>query len=381
MENGAYNFLSQVKDNFFSRVISRFQPSRLAAFTSKDRHQEPIETVPAPVPVLAPAAVTEISRPEVETAVAEAGTEAVVPPSAGAVSPQKRGRAITTATDSFASPLSVQAAQAEVFETKDPVREGVLISLEQDLLSLLNQTSFVLVRAKRPPAVSGAAAPGSRRRSPAGSPAAPVEAENAPAEISAHGPFGANTMGRETAQRIEGRARGLLLETSLTRSQQDRIDRILQSTQFLLCALQASRYAWQMALLLPQEGPSGRVALLRLKQASECVIEMSNRVAYTIEGRDGAAGAVAEQYRAFLTITEETALHFSTMRDDDTLSQTARRLVRVAMWSITVAAESMAKVAARFALPIETSREVNKEQEKYKQMDRGDDLLAPIQRR
>jgi hypothetical protein len=189
------------------------------------------------------------------------------------------------------------------------------------------------------------------------------------------------TIGRETAQKIEGRARGLLLETSLTRSQQQRIDRILQSTQDLLCALQASRYAWQMALLLPEEGPSGRITLPRLKRVSECVIEMSNRVVFAIEGREGAAGAVAEQYRAFLIMKDETGGYFSTLQESRTITQTARRLSRSALWSMTVAAESMAKVAARFALPIESLRDVNRDQEKYKHLDRGDDLLAPLQRR
>ena len=268
-------------------------------------------------------------------------------------------------------------------ETKDPVRDALLMTLEQELLTLLNQTSCVLVRVKRPPAASGAgAAVGLRRSVPASESAgAPREAEKLSSDGLVRSPFGTITMGRETAQSIEGRARGLLLETSLTRGQQDRIDRILQSAQDLLCALQAARYAWQMALLLPEEGPSGRMALPRLKRVSECVIEMNSRVALAIEGREGAAGAVAEQYRAFLQVKEETSTHLFQLRENGALSQTARRLIRAALWSITVSAESMAKVAARFALPIETSREVSQEHEKYKHLDRGDDLLAPLRRR
>lgn len=257
------------------------------------------------------------------------------------------------------------------------------MALEQELLALLNQTGCVLVRVKRPPAASGAGTVGTRRlAAPAAESAtAPRETEKLSADGLVRSPFGTITLGRETAQSIEGRARGLLLETSLTRSQQDRIDRILQSAQDLLCALQAARYAWQMALLLPEEGPSGRMALPRLKRVSECVIEMSSRVAFAIEGREGAAGAVAEQYRTFLQVKEETSTHLFQLRESGTLSQTARRLVRAALWSITVSAESMAKVAARFALPIETSREVNRDYEKYKHLDRGDDLLAPLRRR
>jgi hypothetical protein len=188
-------------------------------------------------------------------------------------------------------------------------------------------------------------------------------------------------MGRETAQKIEGRARGLLLETSLTQSQQNRIDRILQCAQDLLCALQAARYAWQIAFLLPEQDPTGLIALPRLKRVSECVVEMSSRVAFAIEGREGAAGAVAEQYRTFLAVKNETHIYLSALQESRTLSQPARRLSRAALWSMTVSAESMAKVAARFALPIEASRQASQDHEKYKHLDQGDDLLSPIRRR
>ena len=344
---------------FFNRVISRFQSS-FAPIPPPTKEQEAnAEPNHAPVETIPPRALPDLP----------ASSSPTLP------RPGKQSRAITTATSAIASP------QTDTIDAKDPAREAVLLSLEKELLILLNQTSCVLVRVKRLPTPTAGAAttadspgPGMRRRT------AP-RAESAASELPVQSPFGAITMGQETAQTIERRARGLLLENSLTSHQQGRIERILQSSQDLLCALQAARYAWQMALLLPQEGHSGQTSLPRLKRVTESAIEMSSQVALAIEGREGATSAVAEQYRAFLGVKEETSIHFSRWRENGILSQTARRLVRAALWSITVAAESMAKVAARFALPLETSREVNQVYEKYKHLDRGDDLLAPLRRR
>ena len=343
---------------FFNRVISRFQSSFAPTPTPAKETEPNVGLINAPVSTI-PIPVLSDSN---------------LPPSPALPHRGKQGRAITTPTGAITSP------QINTADTKDPAREAVLLSLEQGLLSLLNQASCVLVRVKRlPTATVGATSidgPGSgmRRRT------AP-RAESAARELPVQSPFGAIMMGQETAQTIERRARGLLLENNLTGYQQGRIERILQSAQDLLCALQAARYAWQMALLLPQEGHSGQTALPRLKRVTESAIEISSQVALAIEGREGATGAVAEQYRAFLGIKEETSIHFSHWRENGILSQTARRLVRAALWSITVAAESMAKVAARFALPLTTSREVNQVHEKYKHLDRGDDLLAPLRRR
>ncbi|MBC8102228.1 MAG: hypothetical protein H7Z41_06545 [Cytophagales bacterium] len=256
----------------------------------------------------------------------------------------------------------------EVAPGQDPSRDAVLQEMENDLLTLLNMTATVLVRVKRPPPVSGSVSR-LKRKDPVAS------------ALPAHSPFGAVTTGQTLARRIEQRSRGLLLETSLTAIQQSRIDRTLQSALDLLCALQAARYAWQIALLLPLEGPSGRDALPHLKRVTEQAIEMNSRVAFAIEGKEGAGAAVADQYRAYWAVKEETAVHFHELRESGTLSQTARRLVRAALWSVTVAAESMAKAAARFTLPLGAARAATKEQQEFRHLDRGDDLLAPLPRR
>ena len=79
---------------------------------------------------------------------------------------------------------------------------------------------------------------------------------------------------------------------------------------------------------------------------------MCSRVAFAIEGRADAASAVAEHYRSFLEIKTETAAYFSEQRHLGTLTQTTRRLVRSALMCLATSAESLAKVAARFALPL-----------------------------
>ncbi len=341
---------------FFNRVISRFQSSLAPILEQKQE----------PKPALNHAPAVTVPSPVISDA----------PPAPALPRPGKQGRAITTGTGAIDTP-----PQTSTTKTKDPVRDAILLSLEQELLTLLSQTSYVLVRVKRLPTTAPSGVGPDRVGNTGANRRTAPRPERAATELPVQRPFGRITMGRETAQNIERRARGLLLENNLTSHHQSRIERILQSSGDLLCALQAARYAWQMALLLPQEGHSGQSALPRLKRVTESAIEMSSQVALAIEGREGATGAVAEQYRAFLTVKEETSIHFSRWRENGILSQTARRLVRAALWSITVAAESMAKVAARFALPLETSREVNQVHEKYKHLDRGDDLLAPLRRR
>jgi hypothetical protein len=256
--------------------------------------------------------------------------------------------------------------------------EEVLKSLDADLLTLLNMTGGVLLRAQRAPARS-IGLPG---RAAAGNASSVVSAalsnkEGAAAPATGGGvapAFGPFPMGLELAESIEQRARGLLLENSLTHEQSERLIRVNQSIQDLYCALRASRYTWQVCLLLgPLDGGMGSFA--RLKRITECVVEMNNRVAQALENQENAASGIAEQYRTFKT----TFVQNETMLRNADMSPVARRLTFAALHSLTICADSMAKVGARFTLPIsETVRHANtpgRAQVDY------DPLLAPVPKR
>jgi len=342
---------------FIAKVFSRFQTPRTS--TSSD-----VETGPAPTVV--------VSVPD-----NNGSSAAPVRPPTGA----RRSNGDSGNSNLRPTSAAVNAQmQADEIETRDPAREAALLALETDMLKLCTLTGGTLVRVKRPPATTSptsAATPGRRRVNlSAGAPTESVVADTGMSQNS-QGPL---EIGMELAQSIEQRARGLLLETSLTRMQQERLERLLQSVLDLIVALRAARYAWQISLLLPAEGGPGRAALPRLRRVVEQAIEMSSRVTFAIEGKEGAASSVAEHYRTFLNVKTEAAEAFAEMRNAGLLPQTTRRLVRAALFTLTVSAESMAKVAARFALPLGTARQVSIKQNLYKHLDQGDDLLAPLRR-
>lgn len=363
-----------VGGTFFSRVISKFQAPRRPSETNGD-------------------GVTALDK--------DAGVYVapIVPPTApdapATAAPADDGRLPTPRVRRAAAVLTPSTTpprprpQTNNVEANVPACEVPLRALEQDLITLCNLTGSTLLRVKRPPVAPVGVGPTGRRRivQPGGA-ASPAGAEtDAPEASAGSGMFseanaGPLETGMELGQSIEQRARGLLLETNITPAQNERLDRVLQSVLDLICALRAARYAWQICQLLPQEGPAGRVALPRLRRVVAQTVEVSGRVIFVIEGQEGAAGAVAEHYRAFLAVKAETASHFGELREVGTLTQMARRLVRAALLSLTVSAESMAKVAARYSLPLGTaSRELVRQQEKYRHLDRGDDLLAPLPRR
>lgn len=415
---------------FFAKVLSRFQSSRTAAASSAgpepDRplaaasaapaleaaesagSTETVSTMASPMPaeaigdadLLPLTAPEEPEEPSVSSAAAAAPPAAVRTRSAvAAARPRSMGgrgtasRALT-ASDAAAAAIAPPGPSAPAIgpgTAADPAREAVLRSLEEDLLKLCSLTASTLVRAKRTPAISGAAVrrPGSlTTATTAAAPTGDDAANGDPGEAAAAAPGkkagtppaaqGPLEAGIEMAQAVEQRARGLLLDHSLTRPQHERIERSLQSVLDLVCALRASRYAWQITHLLHQEGPEGRAVLPRLRRVVEHTIEMSDRVTFAMEGREGAATAVAEHYRTFLQLKTEGTIHVAAAGGDN---QTARHLAYAGLTSLTVAAESMAKVAARFALPLGSAADRARHQDIYRHQDRGDDLLAPLPRR
>jgi hypothetical protein len=272
-----------------------------------------------------------------------------VPP-ASAIAPA----APTIAPPSVSPPPPVPTAATGKQEYTDALR-----ALDADLLTLLNMTGSTLLRAMRSPA-RGISLPGRSGMGQAAAAAAVASALSGIEHITGNGtrasdstasggPF---TKGLELAGAIEQKARGLLLENSLTVEQSDRLSRITQTVQDLYVALRASRYAWQICLLL---GPldEGIGICARLKRITETLVGLNNEAAQALEGLDDtrAAHAIAVEYRAFrLTVTQNELL----LRNAG-LSPVGHRLAIAALHSLSVCGECMAKVGARFTLPVAES--------------------------
>lgn len=215
----------------------------------------------------------------------------------------------------------------EVAEKVPPIsgaqnNELILDSFNSDLLRLINLTQSTLTRAMRPQ--SGGMT---------------------------DGVLGPLQKGLEIAERIEQRGRSLLLETSLTAEQRPRVLCAAQNAQDQSVALRTARYAWQACIILTSI-PGGNGTFARVKRLVAAVTELNGKVSSVLEATDGtereAAAEVAGHYRTVMTEQSEI---LTILRHDIAAPPLARRMGRAAVMSLVVAAESMARVAARLAYP------------------------------
>lgn len=229
------------------------------------------------------------------------------------------------AVDRIANTNYVSSPQAD--ETGQAIsgahnNELILNSFNEDLLKLVNLTQSTLTRAMRPQ-MGGMT----------------------------EGVLGPLQKGIEIAERIEQRGRSLLLETSLTKEQRPRVLCATQNAQDQSVALRSARYAWQTCTILTSI-PGGNGTFARVKRLVAAVTELNGKVSGVLESGQGtektAAAEVAVQYRAVLTEQNEI---LAILRHDISAPPLARRLGRAAVMSLVIAAESMARVAARLAYP------------------------------
>lgn len=217
------------------------------------------------------------------------------------------------------SPQADEAGQAVTGALNN---ELILNSFNEDLLKLVNLTQSTLTRAMRPQ-MGGMT----------------------------EGVLGPLQKGIEIAERIEQRGRSLLLETSLTKEQRPRVLCATQNAQDQSVALRSARYAWQTCTILTSI-PGGNGTFARVKRLVAAVTELNGKVSGVLETGQGtektAAAEVAVQYRAVLTEQNEI---LAILRHDISAPPLARRLGRAAVMSLVIAAESMARVAARLAYP------------------------------
>jgi hypothetical protein len=241
--------------------------------------------------------------------------------------------------------------------------DHAIVALNGELVSLLNMAGGTLCRALRPPvgSSSGSVARqvrvGTSAARARATVAAAMSADGAKGGASGNGgsPFGPFPKGMEIAEGIEQKARGMRLETSVTPEQEARIDHVTANAQDLYLALRAARYVWQVCVVL-NDDPQGRMLFARLKPVTQCVVEMNGRVAAALEGQHGsseAAAAVAGQYRNFLEMRAEVA------RSVHGEHSPVSRMTRAALLSLTVCAENMTRVAARYTLPAGARRPGN----------------------
>lgn len=217
---------------------------------------------------------------------------------------------------------SMQADEIGQAVTGAQNNELILASFNDDLLKLVNLTQSTLTRAMRPQ-MGGMT----------------------------EGVSGPLQKGIEIAERIEQRGRSLLLETSLTVEQRPRVLCATQNSQDQSVALRSARYAWQACTILTAI-PGGNGTFARVKRLVATVTELNGKVSGVLETGAGtekaAAAEVAAQYRHVLT--EQTEI-LTILRHDISAPPLARRLGRAAVMSLVIAAESMARVAARLAYP------------------------------
>lgn len=324
-------------------VFSFRRPARHQPSPDEQKSKAVAEGVTSPPPAVEPAA-SVASEPKV------------------AVGPSPKATAATT---------TQRPAEGSLSPADKTPNEEALRALDTDVSTLLNMTASTLCRALRPPAR------GTIKQSRGLSGSKGEDSSNRSSSNSVSSAFGPFPMGQELATSIEQRARGLFLEPSLKPEQNSRLLRTTQSAQDLSTALRASRYAWQTCLLLASE-VEGMGAFARLKRITESVVELNSRVAQAMEQGEDAGSAVAAQYRTCLTTASEVEAFLRSGALNEELSPTARRLTRASLYSLSITAECMAKVGARYALPIEETRLAPRKPEILRDYD---PLLAPVPKR
>ncbi len=268
--------------------------------------------------------ISSLLRPKTKKGGEEIPSLTEPAPKDAAVSYSGRGSLIE-ATDRVANTGTVVSTQSEESAhgfAGAQNNELILDSFNVDLLNLVNLTQSTLTRAMRPQ-MGGMT----------------------------EGVLGPLQKGIEIAQRIEQRGRSLLLETSLTKAQRPRVLCATQNAQDQSVALRSARYAWQACAILTSI-PGGNGTFARVKRLVAAVTELNGKVSGVLESGQGtektAAAEVAVQYRAVLTEQSEI---LTILRHDISAPPLARRLGRAAVMCLVIAAESMARVAARLAYP------------------------------
>jgi len=160
--------------------------------------------------------------------------------------------------------------------------------------------------------------------------------------------------GRTRAETLDTQARTLLMDTSLQPHEQAQVERIFKAILDIRTALRGAECAALFLALLRREAEErGNFTVdTRAEEIATLVGKIALQTADALNQTGSphsalaAARAVEEVRAAYHPV--EASLRFQRMKASQ---ETSRRLTRAALWSLMISAESMARVAARFAMP------------------------------
>jgi hypothetical protein len=152
---------------------------------------------------------------------------------------------------------------------------------------------------------------------------------------------------------LEAKARALLLQPSTPADAAGPVTRIVRCSADLRCVIRGARQAMQLALLV-MENPANNieakeVAIAHIRQAARAALDLAEHTRAVLEpGHPAAAAHVAASYREVDAARAQAEGVIRGVRGDRLTS--VQRAARAILWSVSVAGENMARVAARYSL-------------------------------
>ncbi len=155
--------------------------------------------------------------------------------------------------------------------------------------------------------------------------------------------------GIHAADVLNQQACGLLNDTQLSAKHQQQVERILKSASDLRCALSAIQSFTQIARLLGDDN-EGAFAFIAAAPVAEAASGAARQIADALE-KKGEPRAALEAARTYSAVESACIEALTSLQNSGYVAAHTRRMLRAGLWSVLVAAECMARVAARFALP------------------------------
>lgn len=152
------------------------------------------------------------------------------------------------------------------------------------------------------------------------------------------------------ADTLEAEARTLLTNSQMGMRQIDLIATHLKSVSDLRAVAKSARHLTQMAWLFRQDSTSAE-AMLLIRRIGEAAVNVSLAVSEAMDQRDwGNLRQAALTYRAVDSLLHESEAFLRTDVARTTFSPAVHRMARSGVWFTAIAAECMARVAARNAV-------------------------------
>lgn len=152
------------------------------------------------------------------------------------------------------------------------------------------------------------------------------------------------------ATTVETKSRSLLLQSYLTPQQIQQITRAVKCAADLRCVARAAHQTIQLSDLIIAAEAEDVTSLSSVRSVGITAANLARRTAAAFErGEYRAALSAATAYREVDAARARAETELRGAVAD--VPQSTQRVNRAITWSVAVAAENMARVAARFALP------------------------------